>query len=85
MGFCEYLLIHNFEKNFNFIKANLLEWIKKMNPNEYVHVAALIAGLQSAGKPTKEFTDLVVHNIQIYHKGKKSFHVALKKCGVTGF
>lgn len=84
-AFCEYLLIHNFEKTFQFIKANLLEWIKKMNPNEYVHVATIIARLQSAGKPTKEFTDLVVHNIQTYHKGKKAFYVTLKKCGVTGF
>ncbi len=84
-AFCKYLLIHNFEKTFNFIKANLLEWIKKMNPNEYAHVATLIAGLQSVGKPTKEFTDLVVQNIQTYHKGKKSFYIALKNNGVTGF
>lgn len=83
--FCGYLLIHKIEKTFNFMKENILEWMKKMNTNEYAHIATMIAGLQSAGKPTKEFTDLVIHNIQTHHKGKKSFYVALKKNGVTGF
>jgi hypothetical protein len=83
--FCEYLLLFNFDKTFKFIKENLLEWIKKMAPSEYTHVAIILLVLQNGNKTSKDFADIVVHNIQTYHKGKKAFFKALKDNGVIGF